>query len=124
MEYAPSKRPYALDLGSVALDERGKSTVKAVWVTRKDGKTRVSEGFLWGFGHPTLDAFLSDFDARYGGDCRARWDGTTLWAPDYTPEEHAKVATRLNLAWANLPEVPDGFTGWYSIKAEKDRSSP
>jgi hypothetical protein len=121
IKYAPSRTPYALDLSSFAVDKRGWASVVAVWVTRKQGRTRVSSGQLRGFRDSTLTGFMVNFDGRYGGDCKARWDGESLWAPDLSPAEHAAEAARLDVILRGLPEVPDGYDGWYTINPKTTR---
>lgn len=114
--YAPSKKPYALNLGSFRVGGDGFARLDALWVGRKDRRTYVSLGELRDYGVASLEEFLATFDPRYGGDCRARWNGINLWAPGLPALEYAQTVAQLDAALTLLPDVPAGFDGWYSLK--------
>lgn len=95
-QFATSKKPYAIDWDSFEVDTKeiarsdgskidfSTVQVNAVWVGRKDGRTYVSAGQLWGseaVSSMTRDEFMANFDPRYGGRVEARWNGHDLWAP-------------------------------------------
>lgn len=128
-KFAPSKRPYAIDLSTFTVETgtltRADGTtitthrprIQAIWVGRKNGDTTISLGELGtgGFGATTLTEFLNDFDRRYGGTCKARWNGHDLWAPGYTPDAIAETAQRLDAILNALPDLPIGYHGWYTL---------
>lgn len=118
-----SRRPYAVDLESLQVREIGEgyttSTVTAIWFRRRRGETVAVYGHLWDHQNPpSLSAheFLARHDdGRYGGRALARWDGSTLWAPE-TPYEVASLRHAVLLrALTNYPEVPDGYNGWWTF---------
>lgn len=116
---APSRRPYAID--PATFDGRA---VQAIWLGRKNGATTISIGtlrFWWQPGmpdEPTLEECIANCDPRYGGDCRARWDGKHLWVnPSFPLDPAAQVARaeQLAAALATAPDIPAGFTGWFHL---------
>ncbi|BAL87184.1 hypothetical protein AMIS_19640 [Actinoplanes missouriensis 431] len=93
-----SRRPYAVDLGSLHVREIGEgyttSTVSAIWFRRRRGETVAVYGHLWDHQNPPARSAIEFLerhdDGRYGGRAEARWDGSTLWAPE-TPVEVASL---------------------------------
>lgn len=118
-----SRRPYAVDLGGLRVTEIGEgyttATVGAIWFRRRRGQTVAVYGELWDHQNPpplSATGFLARHDdGRYGGRALARWDGSTLWAPE-TPFELASLRQEaLQRALTNYPEVPDGYNGWWTF---------
>lgn len=126
-KFVLSHRPYAVDLGSLAVSEKHRrdgssfyhATVEAVWFRRRRGVLVASFGKLWDFqdGKPeTAQGFLSRHaDGRYGGTVMTRWDGEGLWTTMDLAEsqEHLKI---LRPMLENYPEVPAGFDGWWTFR--------
>lgn len=111
-----SRRPYAVDLSSLAVDSYGKATVAAVWFRRRRGVTVACIGELWNFPRLTpkdaREFLVSHTDGRYGGDCHGRWDGTRYWGA----QEPGVAAAHLSLLRPMLdgyPSVPAGYDGWW-----------
>lgn len=124
-----SHAPYAVDLDSFQVEERGtdtsrpwyRGTVTAIWYRRKHGVVTAHFGTLWDSQTEKpadAEAFLrAHDDGRYGGDCKARWNGQNLWAPD-TPWERQNELQRLlsNALDYSYPAAPPGFDGWWTFK--------
>jgi hypothetical protein len=127
--FAPSKKPYAIDLNSFQATNKSyarsdgttypytTASIDAVWVGRKNGLTYVTSGHLstGGSGCATLREFLDNFDPRYGGQAEARWDGTSMWAPEMAWVDTVAEQARLDIILKNLDAVPPGFDGWYQL---------
>jgi hypothetical protein len=122
-EFRITDRPYAVWPGSYRLaDGSGAGEVDAVWFRRRrvghNGPVRTvaCAGVLRDYqqlGQETVAAFLAAYtDGRYGGDCKARWDGTSLWC---LADEAARAAylSVLRSMLAAYPGVPPGYDGWY-----------
>jgi hypothetical protein len=134
-----SDKPYAVDLSSlrVTWTDRQSGLVRgdidAVWFRRRRAgyngplRTVACAGVLWDFQRPEgsapLDqpepvvpdalAFLTAHDdGRYGGDCKARWDGTNLWSleDEADRERYRKILVPMLAAY---PAVPPGYSGWW-----------
>lgn len=128
-EFKLSKRPYAVDLDSLHVDEfpradgstgcRGQ--VDALWFRRRGGRTVACIGFLWDYQSPRpadAAAFLAAHDdGRYGGECLARWDGSNLWAPTMPHHVAEQRLLVLRAALDGFPEVPEPFKagGWWTF---------
>lgn len=117
--WAPSQRPYAIDRAS-AKKNGHRLTVRALWAGRKRQQTTITLGelSLWAPGRvfATVDAALADADTRYGGDWHALWDGTNiLIEPRHPlgPDAAVVLAATLDGVLKAVPEVPDGWDGWY-----------
>jgi hypothetical protein len=115
-----SDKPYAVDLGSYSPD--GSGSLQAVWFRRRreayNGplRTVACAGELRGCLVPdlsTVEQFIATFtDGRYGGDCRARWDGTNLWSLE-DESERERLKKILVPMLAAYPAVPGGYDGWW-----------
>lgn len=113
-----SDKPYAVDLGSYRLDGGGYGggEIDAVWFRHRKGVTSACAGTLRDYQQPaqqTAAGFLAAYtDGRYGGDCRARWNGANLWSlADEAQRERYKALLVPMLA--AYPAVPPGYAGWY-----------
>lgn len=119
-----SRKPYAVDLGSLRADEPRsahdgslyvRATLDAVWFRRRRGVTVACIGQLWDHQAPPADAaqFLAQHtDGRYGGNCFGRWDGKGYWG-DSDLEIMAVNLAVLRPMLANYPAVPDGYSAWW-----------
>lgn len=128
-----SRRQYAIDLSSITVEQRNhgdrwliSGLAAAVWYRRKGGVTRACLGSLMLWGHYLPDpvdlddpaAVLSArLDGRYGGDCQARWDGTSYWGVDGRPETQAEHLAVLRPMLDDYPTAPEGYTGWWRFDA-------
>lgn len=111
-----SKTSYAVDLSSLSRTPTGRHDVRAVWFRRKDRKTSACFGTLWDYPRKdianTLE-FLENFtDGRYGGNCIARWDGTTYWG-EGEPEAIEHYLGLLKPMLEEYPDAPEGYDGWW-----------
>jgi hypothetical protein len=129
--FVQSHQPYAIDMESLTITERERdrtyvwARVNAVWFRRRRAqagrlRTVACAGELRELMDPEpgdVEDFLARFtDGRYGGDCRARWDGETLWTvPELTEEQRAGYLAVLRPALAAYPAVPSGTCGWYTF---------
>lgn len=126
-----SRRPYAIDLDSVAGSQhpRGdlyafRGQANALWYRRRRGVTVACIGTLGLWSHylprrldlwDAIDILNADLDGRYGGDCHGRWDGTRYWgAEDLDVQEQHLAILRPMLA--NYPELPPGHSGWWTFQ--------
>ena len=119
-----SRKPYAVDLGSLrvthigaAHDGRTLATarINAVWFRRRNGVTVACVGHLWDIQSPPADAstFLAAHtDGRYGGRCEGRWDGTGYWGEE-VPALQARHLELLRPMLAGYPAIPAGYSGWW-----------
>lgn len=121
---APSARPYALNPDTFQLGGAS-HTIEAIWLGRKNGRTRVSLGKLRLFAKAadgprprTLEDYYDVADSRYGGEPRHIWDGTSLWTDPsvpWDPNYHRKIVDKLDDVLNWLPEVPSGYVGWMRL---------
>jgi hypothetical protein len=119
-----SRPLYAVDLGGYERHDEGGTylTWPAVWYRRKSGVTAACAGVLWDVQRTppadSLAALAAHEDGRYGGRCRARWDGKRYWFdPALTPEQTREYEALLAPMLAAYPEIPAGFEGWYGFNA-------
>jgi len=121
-----SGHPYAVEPETLRVDDRGPRSfdgqtiygisVQAFWFKGRAGTPTANVGDLWGnqVGGPvpTLEGFLAAMDTRYGGACRARWDGTSLWGPSQ-PAKIEEALAFLCPALDAYPAIPAGYEGWW-----------
>lgn len=132
---APSKRPYAFKLGTLAQDDHGRWRSEAIWLGRKGGQTRISYGELrfWWQGRelksnePSLSfaELAVHCDERYGGDpwyvCNEDgnlWVNPASLTPKPSLTDQVKIAEELTAMLGDLPNVPGGFDGWYQLVSD------
>jgi hypothetical protein len=120
-----SRRPYAVDLGSLRIREHDcaggtkvySCNADAVWFRRRRGQTIACIGTLSNFQYQRLadtTQFLQQHtDGRSGGWYAARWDGRSYWSEDGTRGQQEKHMAVLQPMLAAIPEVPDGYDGWW-----------
>lgn len=115
-EFKISRPMYAVDLAAFSVGDWG--VLPAVWFRRKNRVTAACAGFLKAPAHrvsgpvDALDFLAKYTDGRYGGDCVARWDGSTLWSLE--PEEsRARYKSLLTPMLAACPAIPRGYDGWW-----------
>ncbi|MFH9248202.1 hypothetical protein ACH4LK_22570 [Streptomyces lydicus] len=119
-----SRKPYAVDLGSLRLGTRERQAgshfysgrIDAVWCRRRRGVTVACIGQLWDFQDDkptTAREFLERHDdGRYGGDCIGRWDGESYWGNVTLAQQDQHLAV-LRPMLANFPALPAGYDGWW-----------
>lgn len=120
----PSRTHYAVGLETLRTHESPGSegsthywvTVGAVWFRFRKGVVAACAGELRDLqDEKPADAvqFLRHRAADgFGGRCKARWDGSTLWC---LADEEARAAYKAILVpmLASYPEVPAGWDGWW-----------
>lgn len=130
--FVQSHAPYAVDLGSLCLKDRGvsrgtgqpfyKAEVDAVWFRRRNGRTVACVGYLWNHQSPapgSAEDFLERFtDGRYGGECLGRWDGERYWGAQH-PDVIERHLALLQPMLDNHPDVPPGYDGWHTFRTAK-----
>lgn len=121
-----SRNPYAVDLTTLSgtYDTTGAApvycgTINAVWFRRRKGTINACIGHLWDF-QPAQPTDSSEFlarltDGRCGGRCHGRWNGTSYWAEDWHHEERETHLAILRPMLANYPNLPQGYSGWYTF---------
>lgn len=113
-----SRRPYAVDLGSLSVSEHGHSGLAAVWYRRRQGVTYACIGELRTYLRPaptTAAEFLARHDdGRYGGDCFGRWDGSRYWGAQAPAVMEAHLAV-LRPMLDGFPTVMPGYDGWWTF---------
>jgi hypothetical protein len=141
--FVQSHQPYAVDLLSFRPrdEDHTQATIDAVWFRRRRGgwgssveiTTVACAGYLAECLLTARPADGTDFmnlsaDGRYGGHCRARWDGFNLWAPEMGEDERAFYKQLLVPMLANHPAIPEGFSGWWTFRVKAEvtarRSTP
>jgi hypothetical protein len=123
-----SQVPVAVDLASYrVLDQHPTRTwaqLQAVWYRRRKGVTIVSAGVLpiHVDGRPAdvYEALDLYEDNGFGTDCRARWDGKTLWGQADEPTRAGYLAL-LRPMLDSYPVIPAGFDGWWAFRARLKR---
>lgn len=123
-----SKRPYAVDLGSLKLKhepasglyshEFWRGNIDGVWFRRRQGVTMACIGSLWDYQDVEPadgEAFLrAHKDGRYGGSTYGRWDGSGYWGyGGVSLKEQNEHLAILQPMLENFPEVPDSYSGWW-----------
>ena len=77
--------------------------------------TQACAGRLWDFQDDdpadALAFLAAHTDGRYGGHCRARWDGRNLWAPEMGEDERAEYKRLLVPMLAACAGRPAGAPG-------------
>lgn len=130
-KFVMAHKPYAIDLTTVsgAQKERDgrfffRGSCRAVWFRRKDRVTRACLGSLHLWAHYLTDrvdmsspeAVLSaDLDGRYGGQMEGRWDGSRYFGAQ-EPRLIQRDLEILSPMLENFPQVPEGFSGWWSFR--------
>jgi hypothetical protein len=118
-KFSISKRPYAVDMGSMYDWGYGFTAVKAVWFRRRRGETVACMGDLHTILTPrpvsAIDFVERYTDGRYGGHPVARWDGDTLWTDSLTFAESQRAQPFLAAMLDRYPAVPDGYDGWWTF---------
>lgn len=117
-KFLVSRPLYAVTLDTYRLSESGGSYIDAVWFRRRKGVTVACAGEVWNYIRPrpqTAAEFLAAHDDnRYGGDCKARWDGTNLWSV-LDEADRARYKALLVPMLAAYPEIPAGWDGWWGF---------
>lgn len=121
-----SRRPYAVDLGSLRLQhepakgnshEFWRGSIDAVWFRRRAGLTVACIGSLWDYQDVEPadgEAFLrAHKDGRYGGSAAGRWDGSGYWGHQVTLDEQEAHLAILRPMLENYPAIPPGYDGWW-----------
>ena len=131
-KFTPSKKNYAINWESFKIESNQElapdnfyvfATVEAVWVTKKKGISYISKGSLFSnfymlpanhlFG---IKEFKENFDSRYGGDHICVWDGEIMTTKSPIPlKEMIEYSETLNPIIEDLPNVPQGYDGWYRL---------
>ncbi|HEY3559698.1 MAG TPA: hypothetical protein VGL05_19650 [Kribbella sp.] len=129
-KFVISHAPYAVKLDSLARETyysqvqvHYRYSIEAAWFRRRNGRTVACLGYLhtsrvesFVEAAPVLEGMT---DGRYGGDCKARWDGDNLWAPQSTWDQMTTYEEFLRPMLENFPEVPPLFDGWWTFKGAK-----
>lgn len=117
--FLSSHRPYAVDLSSLRIRDRGPTEVDAVWFRRRNGVTAACLGTLWDFLSPppvdALEFVRRHTDGRHGGRCEGRWDGENYWGAQQ-PEMIYRHLNLLRPMLANYSEIPNGWDGWWAFR--------
>jgi hypothetical protein len=115
--FSASEFFYALNFDSLRF-KGGSATVDAIWFKRKSGERAVCMGKLWSrsSGSETPTEFMRDFDGRYGGSTEYKWNGIEMWSDDNNFVGMMEAHRILDPILKNFPNIPEGYTGWYSIK--------
>ncbi|MFK0142473.1 hypothetical protein [Streptomyces murinus] len=121
-----SRKPHAVDLGSLRVQEytRDDGThyyggrIDAVWFRRRPGVIVACIGTLWDFQDERpadAAAFLAAHDdGRYGPDCEGRWDGSSYWG-NVTLDVQKRHLAVLQPMLDHYPNLPDGYDGWWTF---------
>jgi len=115
-----------IDTDDPAIPQLYRYEIPCVWYRRRKGTDTANVGTLHSISsleytqhHPSdAQRFLENFtDGRHGADCRTRWDGERLWSfPDVIHGQQQEDLTLLRWMLDHYPEIPPGFSGWWSFK--------
>lgn len=132
-------RPGSISRTPAASGELAKVWVNAIWFRSGDRRRRVvTFGSLWAIapvgadGQVPLEAFVEHYDPRHhdrGFDSAVAFDGQTLTRRigrrAVSPRRARTLASRLmslheamSSASGDVPQVPDGWSGWYRLAAK------
>lgn len=107
--YKKSKTLYAL-----APESFDNGTVDAVWTVTKSGKTTITWGSVTVYGAADYKDLLELYQTTSGGYAQAKWDGEYMATVYPTPlAEMNELADDLDPMLNDLPNVPEGYDGWY-----------
>lgn len=115
--FSASEFFYAINFDSLKIENSG-VTVEAIWFKKKSGDRAVCMGKLWSTraGSENPEDFMRNFDGRYGGHTEYKWNGTEMWSSDNIFVDMMDAHAILDPILKNFPNIPEGYTGWYSIK--------
>lgn len=96
-------------------------TMDAVWFRRRKGTTVACTGQLWNYQETepasAAEALAAATDGRHGADCKARWDGHSIWVlPPQAPDDSDRFTALLRPMLDRYPEIPSGFDGWWKYE--------
>lgn len=114
-QFSFSEYFYALDLNSFKPTYGLNGEVKAIWFKKTRGQIAVCMGNLTARA-TSLDELIQNHDGRYGGNTEYKWNGVEMWSGDNKFVELMAAHKILDPILKNFPNVPAGYTGWYSIK--------
>lgn len=131
--FVPSKKNYAINWDSFTITDNRELTpgnfvvsafADAIWATKKKGVSYISKGVLHStfymlpFNHNFgIKEFCEKFDSRYGGDHVCVWDGEIMTTKSPIPlQKMVEYSQILDPVIENLPNVPQGYEGWYRLK--------
>ncbi|KMV17621.1 hypothetical protein ACT17_15170 [Mycolicibacterium conceptionense] len=136
-KFTPSQNPYWFNTGDVLAGTSDTTHVRVMWVSRKGGRTVVTQGtyMLFPFGHLAVfpdraagaEAIIGAADTRYGGEWEYRWDGQRFQenptAPVKAPDELAVIRENLDRILNDLPGALNERAAWIGpfYKTEVDR---
>lgn len=116
--FVPSKKNYAINWDSFGEIRENFYSVDAIWAFKRKGEMFVSSGRITTYNRNelTIEEFQESFDNRYGGSPTCTWDGVYMTTQQTIPlDEMVELSKTLNPILANLPEVPEGYDGWYRL---------
>lgn len=116
--FVPSKKNYAIKWDSLRKLRDCLYVVDAIWAFKKKGELHVSLGGLTMYSDDdlTIEQIKERFDNRYGGSPTCTWDGVYMTTQQTIPlDEMVELSKTLDPILANLPEIPDGYDGWYRL---------
>jgi hypothetical protein len=115
--FSASEFFYAINFDSLRVNGSS-SSVDAIWFKRKSGERAVCMGKLgsYGAGSQNPADFMRNFDGRYGGNTKYKWNGTEMWSDDNIFVDMIEAHKILDPILKNFPNIPEGYTGWYAIK--------
>jgi hypothetical protein len=116
--FSASEFFYAINFNTLRVTSTDAAIVDAVWFKRKSGVLAVCMGHLWSRGRNSQfpDDFMRNFDGRYGGSTKYKWNGTEMWSEDNNFVDMMNAHKILDPILTNFPNIPENYTGWYSIK--------
>lgn len=132
-QFRISRRPYAVDLGSLMTREHQGAqklfyyaSLDAVWFRRRRGRTVAVIGKLWDYqaDEPgTAQQFLQQYnDGRYGGAWHGRWDGLTYVSEQPLPPEETEAHLAILRPMLDAcPALPPGYDGWWRFETWDER---
>lgn len=118
-KFSMTEYNYALNFDSFRYrDNSNYAVIDAIWFSTKKGLLTVHKGTLNHLDRNlhSVDDFILNFNGRYAGSTYFKWNGTDIWSSDSNYQKMVAAHDELDPILQNFPAIPEGYTGWHSIK--------
>lgn len=120
-KFSMTEYNYALNLNSFRFVKRmyhDYGVVDAIWFSKRKGLLTVHKGTLFHYDSEiqTVDDYIRCYNGRNTGYTDFKWDGTDIWSSSSNFLKMVEAHAELDPILRSFPKIPEGYTGWYSIK--------